>query len=485
MKDYNFKDITDTCAKCYNGEISVDDAIKKLRKINSQHPYELARIEIAKLEIKRGNISKAKDMLQKIYKTTNVKDFKENALYVLATIDTKEGNIEAAEEKRELLTRESHQKSVDYKLARTYCLSGDKKEAKKRFEDILENETNMGAIYHLAHMAIENKDFEKAEEYANELHNHEDYDAETFIRAYTLYAQNEFKDAKLKFQSLYGTKYGYDSKYRVATIEFKEGDNNLAMQLLSELHDTPLNSVARIYEGIILDSEGFHEEALSTYLDVLNVDKKIDQHVYVSIANALSNLGRYDEARKYLDMVTDGNLPSAVYYKICNDIYESKYMNALKKIDEYQEIRDYKGTQIWYYVYTKIFDKKNDIPESYFFKQVRKHKDKQVIDHIEKHLEIDESKPVHTTFYNNVDIHDLYFYAREVIKSLDFSYKSFNDFYILKADYPIASIHGAETSYMCVVTLPGTKDIITMYPMIVSKYYLDRHNDAGRSGIEG
>jgi len=492
MKDYSFQDVLDIRDKYKNNEIDEAEAIKSLRKLNSKHPNELVRIEIAKLEIKRGNREKGASILQKICDNTNSKENKDECLYYLTTIDAHNGNFEEAEKRRLQIKSGKYQNIVDYNLGKNYRYHGNAEKAQEKFENLLEREDNTGALFHLAYLAINDKEYELAEKYAQDLERLQKPETAIYIRAYIKYLQEEYKESRNLFMSLYGTSHELDAKYRVATIAFKESDDDYAMDLLSELHNTSIDTHARIYEGLILDSEGFHQEALSIYLNILNelanntnIKKKaiIDHHIYINIANALSNLGRYDESRKYLDMVTDSNVPSAQYFKICDDVYEGKNMDALKKIDEYKSTRDYMDTPVWYYVYTNVFTKKEYLPDQYMLKQIRKYKDKKTIEHIEKHLEVDESKPIHTTFYKNIDIHNLYFDIRNKIQNMNYSYRSFTSFYIVKADYPVGCLNGKETEYICVVTLPNSKKIVTMYPMCVSKRYLERHSNMGRNGI--
>ena len=75
-------------------------------------------------------------------------------------------------------------------------------------------------------------------------------------------------------------------------------------------------------------------------------------------------------------------------------------------------------------------------------------------------------KLIHTCFYDNIDIHELYDNVSEAISNEKYIGFSPMDKYIIDVGFPISTIDGEETSRLIAITTSNTHDIISMYPII-------------------
>lgn len=87
--------------------------------------------------------------------------------------------------------------------------------------------------------------------------------------------------------------------------------------------------------------------------------------------------------------------------------------------------------------------------------------------HIKKHKNQSE-KATNGCFFKYTDIRELLLDAREKIENMNGNHFEVLDMYRFKLDTPIGYKGELITSDLCVVTIIGTKDIITMYPVTLS-----------------
>lgn len=72
------------------------------------------------------------------------------------------------------------------------------------------------------------------------------------------------------------------------------------------------------------------------------------------------------------------------------------------------------------------------------------------------------------TFFKYTDLRKLLYDARKKIENMNSNHFEFSDMYRFRLDTPIGFKGDEITSDLCVVTMIGTKDILTMYTVLLS-----------------
>lgn len=93
--------------------------------------------------------------------------------------------------------------------------------------------------------------------------------------------------------------------------------------------------------------------------------------------------------------------------------------------------------------------------------------DKTLLRHIDRHKNQSE-KSGNGCFFEHTDTRKLLHDARDIIQNMNANHFEVSDMYRFRLDTPIGFKGNETTSDLCVVTLIGTKDIITMYPVSLS-----------------
>ena len=181
------------------------------------------------------------------------------------------------------------------------------------------------------------------------------------------------------------------------------------------------------------------EEYLS-HIHVTKEDVKTSYTVYYLLILVKFRLKKYDEAQYMINIIRDNiDLNYAdqkqIYFELGRiDLY---IRNASKEIIEIDDL-----------VYTE--------------RQIISYRDDDALRHITKH----HLKNPHTSaFYENIDINEIYEYAKEKIKDEPVIYDSMFDKYITKYNNIGFNVkNGDNVNQLAILTLPNTDKIITMYP---------------------
>jgi len=465
-KEITFKEVKD---QFHNNEISAGEAIKLLKKINKKHPSEVVQFEIAMLEFNSGKKEKNYEKLLKFRNSKNT-HVSSRANIALSRYYIANKNLGQAREYLNDVDNSIFGGELNRQLAVIEKATGNYETSRRRFEESIKKAKNPKSILGLGLLELKYKHFDEARAYANILKEMNEYNYAYKLLGNIEFKLNNYEEARDNFLQLLGSSIEDEAKLYLGTIYFDMGNNELAMKYFQDLSNSIYKYHAMVRIARIKDFEGFHEEALD---DLLNASAHLtDDHQYIDLCKTLSNLGRYEEALSYLEKVHSEEFQESVEKtKVYIDIYKKDFESALHNLRNSSFAIETPKNFLWYYVFEKRYDTSfyNLDQLCYGAKQILKYKSKWAIKHIKDHLSEDDTKSLHTLFYENVDVTSLYFEVRDKIQNMTRNSRNFTDKYIVKTNQIVGNIEGTETSYVIAVVIPDTKNILTMYPVVVSQ----------------
>ena len=203
----------------------------------------------------------------------------------------------------------------------------------------------------LAEIYIEKGKYEKAEKIYQELiaKNSKDKEFAMYKLGYLYYKQGDFEKAK-KILKKYISKYPKGSfvipaKELLAKIYEKQGDINKAIAYYKQLPKTD-NNIYKV--ATLLFKTGNYQEAYDYFLELYSKYPKMRNDIAYFLGKIAFELGKYDEALKYLQeatQATDYRHAAESYYLMAKILKEKKDLdgalnNLLNVIYLYPEAKD-------------------------------------------------------------------------------------------------------------------------------------------------
>lgn len=226
----------------------------------------------------------------------------------------------------------------------------------------------------------------------------------------------------------------------LARIELLRENIESAKSYYNRLEDSPIKNILKAEIEV---AQGNYDVAINLLETViLPVSKSLD--VMILYVNILIRVKEYQKAKIFIEdiLLTSPNIPERTMYEI------KRYIAiANKNLGE-------------------TVEKSN----SYFVKQVSDYSNGRSLDHIMAHYSSENGSAKFSSSFNlNEEYFKIYYLIRDMVpfhRAIDTSV----DIYVI--DYPGAGVLGdISLDKIQVVTVMGTKDIITLYP--VSQYTLE------------
>lgn len=252
-------------------------------------------------------------------------------------------------------------------------------------------------------------------------------------------------------------------KLRNFTEQAKE--SNLEIELLKAL----LENIEMNYSK----SEQIYSSCLEKYAD--------KEKTLYYLASLQIQKGEYEIARaiyetlafdsKYYVKATYGIVYTFIYerdFKTAYDYLNKINTNALndKQIHDHKNIYMYIQKELGILKNIKSLDKHDD----YFIYQHIFNSDKTLENHIKSHCnQLDKYST--SCFYKEIDLKKLIADAKREIEDINPNKYEISDVYRMKLDNSIGYSEGISTKDLAVVTIAGTKNIITMYPIQLSEHF--------------
>ena len=271
--------------------------------------------------------------------------------------------------------------------------------------------------------------------------------------------------------------------------------NVVKRYLFDEEYDKAINELRRLHRiypdnknvlfelaSIILRKGENVSEAFYTF--ALIKDKGNKNSIENEIGSYYLRKGDFDKAEESFKKILEGN-PAGI--EICYGLHglvkiythQEKWEEALKCFDRLvktSRLVDYKLTHYSNIKFLLLY--KNNLidgkekMDNYFERQLVDHNKEVTIEHIKKHLEKlnpdgSKMKTFHSVFSSETNIEELYDTVLDRINNMNPSSYDLVDYYTLDIDVNIGATYtNKETTCVEVVTLPNTKQILSIYPVL-------------------
>ncbi len=277
--------------------------------------------------------------------------------------------------------------------------------------------------------------------------------------------------------------YRFASISKLMQIDLKEGKYAHVRSLLQENEHYQSIELNHIY-GLLENIENNFETS-KKYYGACMVDSSRQPTALLALAKLYIQTGDYNVARKMLETVQlfPDFSAQATIGLICLNILEQNYKEAYQMLPFLEQIKKSVKLQEHYkilntyllYLMGKICksNANNDVINHYMLYRLFDDHEKILLQHLSKHLYQKQTaqKKVSGRFFRNTDLKNLLHCAREKIEKMNANHFELSDMYRFKLDHPIGFVGDDITSDLCVVTLIGTKNIVTMYPVLLSNQF--------------
>lgn len=470
------------------------DIVEKIRELIRNEKYQLVEYSInnfiekygedcyllhekARYKAATNNIEEAK----KIYKLIIDADSENKyySLYELGKLESETGNFNLALSYYEMILSSNHKEKCHALLetAKVLNLIGENKKAEEYLNIIIDNnmENKYRAMENLAIVLMDIGNLKLAEYYIEETKNHVEDANYKYLKGCLEIKRRNYIEGKKYFEDILKNEPYFKTKatLTLANVEYDLENYEKAIEILKTIkEDTGFyyyeanKKIAHCYIKLKM----FEEAEEQIHL----LDKEDNRYIIEQsfLYGRLYQIkGDYISALSYYQNVSiDSNILylDSLHHRICILIKLQKYEDAYKLIDELEK-NDNNNRYTERINSMKIFlnrelnlglnlkvKRYTDMLINYYNKDL-------VLEHIEKHKYEDDNNVRHTIFSDDIDINELYNHVINNINEDNFYYSDFMDVYIIP--YKSVGIDNGEIiNFVKAVTLPNSKDIITIFP---------------------
>ncbi len=304
---------------------------------------------------------------------------------------------------------------------------------------------------------------------------------QAFFNGQKCWKHKDYIHARFWFEISYHNDYfKVESLSKLIQIEIREGKYAKAREILNNHQDINSPILKQVY-GLLENIENNFEQSKKYYSECM-LTPNMQYMSLLALAKLYVQTGDYDIASKMYQTL---QLNPRFYIQAtigltCLSIIEKRFYEAQQYIIQVDESKltpklthHYRilNTYIQYFLgQLKISDNKYDPIQDYMIYRLFDHSEETLLSHIEKHKNQSE-KATNGCFFKYTDIKKLLLDARKIIDDMNGNHFELSDMYRFKLDTPIGYKGDFITSDLCVVTMIGTKDIITMYPVALSNEF--------------
>ena len=397
-----------------------------MKNLYKKHKNEvIIKFEYAKMLVRNKDLREARKLFKEIL------GLSENifALLELGRVEYMLGNIEEARGIfLNLLGTKNHCLAV-FELGKLENNLGNIEAAARCYNEILKQKVDPFAMLELGRLEVEKGNYIRARKYFNDILKLK-YDVYAIFEIAKLDARlGNLKEAKRLFESILDSKNRLNALLELAKVEFSLGNREAAKVYLNTLLSTKNKNAAIMELGRIEFMEGNIEKSIALFKSLIGTNS--EEYALPILINICIKLKRYEEAFDYMMYSKKKN-----YY--CDQKAELVIMKELNV----------------------TFDKVYDKPLSYGCNQLLDYDAYSALEHVIARHKYE--------FSDDIDISLLFGTVGESLSMETFSGKFvLNDVY----DVPYENVGGG-SNVLRVITLPGTKNILSMYPLF-DKDYVD------------
>lgn len=391
----------------------------------------IIKFEYAKMLIYYGRYEEARILLLELLNTWNA----DYAMLELGKAEQAINNIPKAREYYEALAKKKDPAGI-FKLAKLEIDQNNPKRAKELLTSLLNNDKSGICKIALGNIAENEGDISKAREYYTKTINMNKTPFGKIALGKLERNIGNFDEARKFLKNAYEVDHYLSGKYELGRLEFVLGNVTESKKIFNEIIKDHNDPQAYIELGKIEASLGNYEKAKEYFLSLK--DTPTERFGYYSLLTMCIKEKKYNESFNYLKEALQNKI--WINSDIIVDI--SLNLNIFLDVD-YQK-----------YPYIYSIDLLIDY-DPYL-----------AIDHIiNRHVSSNS-----TDFAKEVDVYKIF---NEIKSNLNESTKinilSYTDVYVVP--YENAGTYGQ--NYIKVITLPNTKNIVTMFPVFTMYEYLD------------
>ena len=301
---------------------------------------------------------------------------------------------------------------------------------------------------------------------------------DAYFKGIEFWNNNDYRNARYYFEMAY--KYNGElndlSLSKLIQIDLREGKYAKVRNLLKN-NQSDIIEFNQVY-GLLENIENNFEKS-KTYYSQCMIDPDMQNKSLLAIAKLYIQTGDNEVARKMLETL---QLNRKFYIQstiglVCLNILEENYRDAYrylksinsdcltsKLLQHYQILEMYLLRNLGK---LKKSDNNFDPIKDYMIYRLFDDSEDLLLKHISKHMN-QRDKDTNGCFFKYTDLKKLLIDAREKIENMNSNHFEVSDMYRFRLDTPIGFKGEEETSDLCVVTMIGTKDILTMYPVLLS-----------------
>lgn len=301
---------------------------------------------------------------------------------------------------------------------------------------------------------------------------------DAYFKGIEFWNNNDYRNARYYFEMAY--KYNGElndlSLSKLIQIDLREGKYAKVRNLLKN-NQSDIIEFKQVY-GLLENIENNFEKS-KTYYSQCMIDPDMQNKSLLAIAKLYIQTGDNEVARKMLETL---QLNRKFYIQstiglVCLNILEENYRDAYrylksinsdrltsKLLQHYQILEMYLLRNLGK---LKKSDNNFDPVKDYMIYRLIDDSEDLLLKHISKHMN-QRDKDTNGCFFKYTDLKKLLIDAREKIENMNSNHFEVSDMYRFRLDTPIGFKGDEETCDLCVVTMIGTKDILTMYPVLLS-----------------
>lgn len=348
---------------------------------------------------------------------------------------------------------------IKFEYAKLLRLSGNKIESRKLLLEMLNTDNWTYASLELGKFEKEDGNIELARKYFKSLLHTRDKKYAIFEIGKIEKEQGNIELARQYFEQLVKEYKDVYAMMELGILEKEQGNIKKARQYFEMIRKLDNNNSFAIFELGKLEREIGNLKIARKYLESLLNEKNKD-YAKLELGMLEKEDGNIEKARKYFEsLLNTQNKDYAFKLLILLEFLEKNYILALKYINEAlkqnieinYDLIIFLGRELNVY-----FDVNYETMKyNYSMNQLLDYDEYCAIEHIvERHIKND--------FNKKVDVYKLFNDAKNYLSDENKINKlNFNDLYLLRMD----NIGAHNENYLFVVTLPHSKDIITMYPV--------------------
>ena len=413
-------------------EAKKEKDLKMIESIYNGNKYDsIIKFEYAKMLNYYGKYNEGNALLLELLESRNA----DYAMLELGKAEQAVGNISKARDYYNTLIKKGDSAAI-YKLAKLEINQNNPEEARKLLMSIINFDKSGLARIELGKLESNLGNNNKARGHFKTALNINKTPIAKIALGRLERNLGNFEEAKRFFKSVYEDDMFLSGKFELGRLAFTLGEIEDAKRIFKEIQKDHDNLQAYLELGKVEASLGNYEEAKDYFLKC--IDTPIERFAYHILIVLYIKQQKYEEAFIYTKEAIDKKI--WINSDLLIDI--GKHLNVFFDLD-----------------YTTF-------PSLYSVDQLADYDPYLAIDHIDyRHVGCDSS-----SFSSNIDVYKLF---NDIQKDLTEANKtrrlSYSDVYIIP--YPNAGTYGQ--NHIKVITIPNTKDIITMYPIFSMYDYID------------